>query len=186
MGLRVKVDGRWKQGTEFPTSPEPAPSKSTTYRLSLTPKASLLWKPSPASDSLTMTFSLQGPDTSQVESIEVLFPFDPGVTPVTVLPSQWADDGSLRLPAVISAPDFGQMLLADRGNRRLKARLEGSRSNKTVDFFVELPALRPGETCILSLTPASVARSERAGGSGHLEESAAGLVRCLAAKRPVG
>jgi len=31
--LRVRVDGRWKQGTEFPTSPEPAPPKSTTYRL---------------------------------------------------------------------------------------------------------------------------------------------------------
>jgi hypothetical protein len=153
LGLRVKVDGRWKQGTEFPASPEPAPSKPTIYRLSITPKASLLWNSSAASDSLTMTFSLQGPDASHVEAVEVLFPFDPGVTTVTVLPSQWTDDGSLRLPAVISAPDFGQMLLADRGNRRLKARLEGSRSHKTVDFFVELPALRPGEACVLSLTP---------------------------------
>ena len=85
--------------------------------------------------------------------MKIHFPFDPGVTPVTVLPSQWAEDGSLRLPAVISAPDFGQMLLADSRNRRLKARLEGSRSNKTVDFFVELPLLRPGEACVLSLTP---------------------------------
>ena len=153
MGLRVIVDGQWKQGTEFPTRPEPAPSQSTTYRLSLTPKSSLLWKLRPASGSLTMTFSLHGPETSQVKSIEVHFPFDPGVTPVTVLPSQWTDDGSLCLPAVISAPDFGQMLLADSGDHRLKARLEGSRSHKTVDFFVELPALRPGETCVLSLTP---------------------------------
>jgi hypothetical protein len=153
VGLQVKVDGPWKQGTEFPASPEPAPSKSTTYRLSVTPKASLLWDSSPASDSLAMTFSLQGLDTSNVESIEVFFPFDPGVTPVTVLPSQWANDGSLRLPAVISAPDFGQMLLADSGRRRLKARLEGSRSNKTIDFVVELPALPSGEKCVLSLTP---------------------------------
>ncbi len=108
LGLRVKVDGRWKLGTRFPASPEPAPSKSTTYRLSLAPKASLLWNSSPASGSLTMTFSLQGPDTSQVESIEVHFPFDPGVTPVTVLPSQWTDDGSLCLPAVISARILGK------------------------------------------------------------------------------
>jgi hypothetical protein len=43
--------------------------------------------------------------------------------------------------------------LADSSNRRLKARLEGSRSNKTVDFFVELPALRPGAACVLDLTP---------------------------------
>jgi hypothetical protein len=153
LGLRVKVDGQWKQGSEFPASPQPAPAKSTSYRLAITPKASLLWSASPASDSLTMTFSLQGPGSSQVESVDVLFPFDPGVTPVSVLPSQWADDGSLRLPAVINAPDFGQMLLADSGKRRLKARLEGSRSNKTVDFSVELPALGPGAACVLSLTP---------------------------------
>ena len=108
VGLQLKVDGRWKQGTEFPASPEPAPSKSTTYRLSVTPKASLLWDSSPASDSLAMAFSLQGLDTSNVESIEVFFPFDPGVTPVTVLPSQWAKDGSLRLPAVIAPLTLGR------------------------------------------------------------------------------
>jgi hypothetical protein len=96
--------------------------------LSITPKASLLWSSSPASDALTMTFCRQGPEASQVEAVEVCFPFDPAATPVTVLPADWADDGSLRLPAVISAPDFGQMLLAERGNRRLKARLEGSRT----------------------------------------------------------
>ena len=45
------------------------------------------------------------------------------------------------------------MLLADSGNRRLKARLEGSRSHKTIDFVVELPTLPSGEKCVMSLTP---------------------------------
>jgi hypothetical protein len=153
LGLRVKMGGQWKPGTDFPARPEPAASASTAHRLSLTPTASLLWSSKAAADSLTMTFSLQGPGAGRVEAVELLFPFDPGVTPVTVLPSHWADDGSLRLPAVISAPDFGQMLLADGAHRRLKVRLEGSRAKKTVDFVVELPALRAGEACVLSLTP---------------------------------
>ena len=153
LGVRVKIDGQWKQGIACSVRAEPAAAKSTAYRLSLTPTASLLWSCSPAADSLTMTFALQGQGTSQVQAVGIHFPFDPGVTPVTVLPGHWADDGSLRLPAVISAPDFGQMLLAAHGQRRLKGRLEGSRAKKTVDFFVELPALQVGEECVLSLTP---------------------------------
>ena len=108
------------------------------------------------------------------------------MTPVTVLPSQWADDGSLRLPAVISAPDFGQMLLAESGNRRLRARLEGSRSKTTVDFYVELPALRLGKHVRFEFDSGAAARAARVDGPGSLGKSAAGLVRCPTAKRPVG
>jgi hypothetical protein len=100
-----------------------------------------------------MSFSVQRPVAARVEGLELVFPFDPGVTPTTVLPSQWADDGSLRLPAVISAPDFGQMVLADAAGRHFSARLEGSRAKKTVDLILELPILRSGEVCTLSLTP---------------------------------
>ena len=78
------------------------------------PAVELLWTVNPTSASLAMTFSQQGAGTDRIEGVELLVPFDPGVTPATVLPSQWDDDGSLRLPAVINAPDFGQMLLSER------------------------------------------------------------------------
>ena len=103
------------------------------------------------------TFQLMTPamddDHVQSTTIELLVPFDPRVTPTTVLPSQWDDDGSLRLPAVINAPDFGQMLLSESGGQRLKARLEGSRADKTVDLVVELPPLKSGESCSLNIMP---------------------------------
>lgn len=130
----------------------------TRFRIKVAPDAELLWGIHPAADRLTMTLAVQGSGMGRMEGVEMLFPFDPGVTPTTVLPSEWAEDGSLRLPAVINAPDFGQMLLADPAHPGLKARLEGVRPHgrpgrQAVDLVVELPALRSGETYTLKLTP---------------------------------
>ena len=36
LGLRLKMDGNWKPGSEFPASPQPAAWKLTSYRLSIT------------------------------------------------------------------------------------------------------------------------------------------------------
>jgi hypothetical protein len=83
----------------------------------------------------------------------LLFPFDPKVTPTTVLPAQWLDDGSFRLPAVVNAPDWGPMLLAEKTNRPLVGRLEGSRSEKTVDLILEFPDVATDQPVELSLTP---------------------------------
>ena len=110
----------------------------------------------------------------------------PGSRPSPSCPASGPTTAAVRLPAVITAPDFGQMLLVDRDNRHLKGRLEGSRAKKTVDFFVELPALRAGDVCALSIDSRLAARSQRVDRPGHLEASAAGLVRRLAAQRPVG
>src|SRR6202012_313783 len=81
------------------------------------------------------------------------FPFDPGVTPVTILAHAWSDDGHATLPAVLSAPDFGQLLLDDASRSGLTARLEGSRAQHSVDLIVELPPVRAGEFCRLTFTP---------------------------------
>ena len=53
--------------------------------------------------------------TAASPSLRLVFPFDPTVTSTTVLPADWRDDGTFRLPAVINAPDFGPMLLAISG-----------------------------------------------------------------------
>jgi hypothetical protein len=39
------------------------------------------------------------------EGLELLFPFDPRVAATTLLPSAWDAQGSLSLPAVVSAPE---------------------------------------------------------------------------------
>ncbi len=153
MGLRVRIDGQWKSGATYPTRVDRTSPPSITYRLSVAQDAELIWNLAPASGSLALTLSAQGVKVDRIDRVELLFPFDPRVTPTTVLPAEWAEDGSCRLPAVINAPDFGQMLLTESGGRHGKARLVGSRAAKWVDFLVELPSLRSGERCSLLLVP---------------------------------
>jgi hypothetical protein len=85
--------------------------------------------------------------------LRLIFPFDPKVTSTTVLPAEWLDDGTFRLPAVLNAPDWGPMLLSEERGRTLIGRLEGSRSAKTVDLTLDLPAISPGEPISLLLKP---------------------------------
>jgi hypothetical protein len=99
-----------------------------------------------------LTIAVHSAGTSGIEKAEIVFAFDPAVTPTTVLPATWADDGTLRLPAVLNAPDFGQMLLTCAEAPGLAARLPGSRAAKTVDLVVEIPA-PGGKTFTFTLTP---------------------------------
>jgi len=153
VALRLRIAGQWRASQDFPTKREAYARGGARFRLSVAPKFELLWEIIPEGDRLRITLSGQGVGGGRAEGIEMVFPFDPQVTPTTVLPSAWLEDGSLRLPAILSAPDFGQMLLSEAMHPGLKGRLEGSRKGHTVDLVLELPALRPGETCKLELTP---------------------------------
>ncbi len=153
IGLRVKVNGQWSGGETFETQVEKVGVAETRYRLVIAPDADLEWRVRPGAGQLTMTFLARGAGLHQVEGIELGFPFDPRVAATTLLPSAWDADGTIHLPAVISAPDFGQMRLAAAPPANLKGRLVGSRGNHTVDFTVELSVPRADETISLSLEP---------------------------------
>lgn len=111
------------------------------------------WQITEHRGSVDFKISATGKGWTEVRALELVFPFDPRVTPTTVLPKTWNDDGTLILPAIINAPDFGQMLLSSEGKRPLRARLEGSRAQHTVQLIVELPVLRDKERCALSMKP---------------------------------
>jgi hypothetical protein len=108
------------------------------------------WNVRTAGGGLTMRFSgIRG----DLDRLELVFPFEPRMAATTLLPARWEDDDSLRLPAVISAPDFGQMYLTGTSRDMLIGRLRGSRVNHTIDFTLELPVPRSGETITLTLEP---------------------------------
>jgi len=153
VSLRVQRDGRWLDASEFPTRQSAEDSKRIRYLLAPTSNSELIWEIHPKRDSLEMKISGRGKDWREVGGVELVFPFEPRVTPTSVLPANWNTDGSLDLPAIISAPDFGQMLLAYKSRVNLKARLEGSRAKHMVDLVVGLPKLREKQKCPLSLTP---------------------------------
>ena len=100
-----------------------------------------------------LMMQLTGGGGGDADRLELVFPFNPRMAATTLLPASWQADGSLRLPAVISAPDFGQMLLTGTPRERLRGRLRGSREKHTVDFVLELPLPRSGETITLGMQP---------------------------------
>ena len=54
-GLRVRLDGQWRGGEEFPTQVERISEAETRYRLALAPETVLEWRLRPAAGALKMT-----------------------------------------------------------------------------------------------------------------------------------
>lgn len=158
VGLRIKMNGQWRGAETFETQVEKAGGEETCYRLSLAPDAELEWRLQSGAGRLTMTVTARGTGLNLVEGIELEFPFDPRVAATTLIPKAWDDGGNLHLPAIISTPDFGQMLLQATPQADLKGRLIGSRANHTVDFTLELPVPHPTSAITLSLEPVRLPR----------------------------
>ena len=157
VGLRIRCAGQWRNGIDLPTRLE-ADASGKSYWITVAPETEINWRIRSAGGGLTMQFSGQGADLGKVEGVELVFPFAPGVTPVTALSSVWDDDGSFHLPALVSAPDFGQMLLTgqctDPDRKPIqKARLDGSRAAKTVNLVLELTVPQAGVSDMLEFSP---------------------------------
>ena len=144
--LRFQRSHEWIGAADCPAKIATVGEGGTVYRIRVAPDAEIVWRIFPEPRQICMTISVEGSHADEIDGIELRFPFDPRVTPTTILPYEWSGDGTVRLPAVISAPDFGQMRLDDEGNRHLRGRLEGSRKEKWVDLIVEIPPPRAGRT----------------------------------------
>jgi hypothetical protein len=156
LGLRLRTDGQWRAGADLPTAAQPLGS-GARYLFQVTSQSKLQWDISVSGDSFVMTVSAEGSGTLPPKSVEMVFPFDPMVTPTTILPSRWRDDGSFEPPMVVSAPDFGQMLLRITPSGEVRGRLEGSRDNHTVDLVLELPQLDATHKYSFSFAPVVLA-----------------------------
>lgn len=150
--LHVQTGGRWRSASEFATKRQ-AQGLHTVYRMSIAPNLELVWQIHTSGGQLEFSISSQGANADGITGIELVFPFDPRVTPTTVLPSSWTEDRNLVLPAVISAPDFGQMLVSSPSHPHTKGRLEGSRKNQTVDLILHISLSRSSNVCKLQLAP---------------------------------
>jgi len=147
--LRVWLENQWFDGSEFPATVQPS-ANGTRYLLQLDWRNTLEWTVSSSRDSFEMTLSARRP-----AKVEIVFPFDLRVTPTTVLPAVWHDDGHFETPLLISAPDFGQMLMRTTPGGAIKGRLEGNRQPfHMVNLILELPPLGDNQKCTFSFTPA--------------------------------
>jgi hypothetical protein len=154
--LRVRIGGMWRTSGDIEAHRENHPDGGTSYAFTVASDAELRWTIRPSPSRFVMTVSGQGHRIRDVEAVEMFFPFDPMVSPTTILPQSWCEDGCGKLPALISSPDFGQILLED-AHIGVKTRLEGDRDKHTVDLILELPGVGTGHTCTLTFTPVFLA-----------------------------
>ncbi|MCL2117239.1 MAG: hypothetical protein FWH27_02310 [Planctomycetaceae bacterium] len=129
------------------------------YRLS--PETQLIWQTTTAQSNalqegdaaLTMRFSLDGSFPAGMTGVRLLLPFNPRVTPTTAIPDRFDAAGGFNLPAIVSAPDFGQMVLAEKNGRTAGGLLLGSRAEKIVHLVIDLPLDDASRESTLTLTP---------------------------------
>jgi hypothetical protein len=150
--LRVRVGGTWQTSGDLEARREDVEGGAISYVFPCATDAELRWTIQTSQSRFIMTVSGQGSRLRDVEAVEMHFPFDPLVTPTTILPQTWYEDGHGKLPALISSPDFGQILL-NESSVGVKARLEGNREKHTVDLILELPGIGMGDECTLTFTP---------------------------------
>jgi hypothetical protein len=152
VGLRIRAEDIFIDAIDFPTTVQ-ASSRGASYLMKIARRGTLRWDVQQTPGAFGMKFSALDSDALMPGSVQLVFRFDPRVTPTTVLPYVWKSDGSFLAPLIISSPDFGQMLMRVTTGGALTARLEGSRQGHIVDLIVELPQLDADHACALSFTP---------------------------------
>lgn len=151
--FRVFVDGTWIDAQDAASTGFKRSEHRIDYTLPLLPEAELRWSVQAIDNGFVLELSGAGDGLRAIDTIELVFPFDPGVTPTTVIPKVWHSDGSMSLPVAINAPDFGQMLLVANSDETITAELIGSRENKTVDFVIRYQGNPAESPLLLTLTP---------------------------------
>ena len=151
--LLIKSGGQWRASDSLAARVERPGALETRYHLEVAPNTELEWRIRQAQSELAMVWRMKGPGLTNVQGLELAFPFDPRATATTLVPAAWDADAKLELPAIISAPDLGQVRLVSTPDPKLKGRLVGSRANHTVDFTLELPLPRDGRAITLSFKP---------------------------------
>ena len=137
VSLRIRTGGAWRPAEQF--SVRRLGKSEADYAIDVGPDATLGWRVLQDNDVLRFNLSATGRRLDAVTGIEMRFPFNPRLTPTTLLPSVLHEDGSFNLPGILSAPDFGQMFIAPSAGAEVKGRLMGDREQGTTDLILELP-----------------------------------------------
>jgi hypothetical protein len=145
--LEVWSENEWRDAASFPFTVERTSESSTVYHLDPASGTKLSW----AIDSAPEETILSWIGASGTK-LRLAFPFNPRVTPTTVFPRVWQEDGAVQLPTLIQAPDHGPVLLSDSDRAVSSALLAGSRKETTVDLSLDLVIPAHGR-CSLRLAP---------------------------------
>ena len=148
--FQIATNRTWANGGAFVVGTQ---SADGTIALGTAGKTELLW--SARTDGSAMVWSLKNVGTGggAISAIRVTLPFNPRMAATTVLPAGWAPPDGFSLPAILSAADFGQLLIRQTGTPAVAGRFTGSRPKCLIDVAFEIPTPPAGETVTLEFSP---------------------------------
>jgi hypothetical protein len=133
-----RVNGEWASASELETETLESTDLKAEYRVYLNDRSSVVWRIAKTGGSAELDFEIYNPDSANLDAIRLVFPFDPRAAATTVLPADWSGENRMRLPVILSAPDFGQMLLSCPGETEAVGSLHGVREGEhKIDFHLE-------------------------------------------------
>ena len=148
--LRLMQDGKAVKAPAHAETPNP---ETIRYDYLLAGDKRVGWEIGVQPDRLRMHLSSSGDLAKDVARLELVFPFEPATAVTCIIAENWTADGKFTLPAILSAPDLGQMLLTQKGEPALTGRIEGSRREKWVTVTLEFPVSAGGVSTDLEFTP---------------------------------
>jgi len=132
----------------------PRSAEEIEYGLSLAEDRQLTWKIAVGPDGLRMRLACNKDISADVDDLELVFPFEPTTAATSIISSNWTAEGRFLIPAILSAPDLGQMLVTCDEQPGLSGKIEGHRREKYVTVTFDLPV--PGSDSAVNLRFAPV------------------------------
>ena len=93
--LLIKSAGQWRASDSLEAEVEKLGATETRYHLKVAPNTELEWRIRRVQHELAMSFRAKGQGLTNVQGLELAFPFDPRATATTLLPAAWDADGKL-------------------------------------------------------------------------------------------
>jgi len=147
--FQVETNGKWVDGGPFVVGTNAADG---SVDLGAGGKAALRWTARTNGSGMVWSLANKG-SSGTISRIRITLPFNPRMAATTVLPSRWLPPDGFALPAVLSAADFGQLLIRQSGTPAVTGRFTGSRPKGVIDVAFEIPVPPAGETITLEFSP---------------------------------
>ncbi|HUT32537.1 MAG TPA: hypothetical protein VNE39_03570 [Planctomycetota bacterium] len=144
--FQVEANGKWVDGKPYVLGTD-----GSACRLGAGGKVELLWRA--RANGAGMAWSLENVGGGAIRAIRVTLPFNPLMAATAVVPSRWLPPDGFALPAVLSAADFGQLLIRSQGTKPVTGRFTGHRFKHLIDVAFEIPAPPAGEAVTLDFSP---------------------------------
>lgn len=107
------------------------------YQYLLPDKQWVNWEIAVRNGKMQMAIEVSKKILSVLDTIQIVFPFDPTIAVTSVISSKWKDR-KFMTPAILSAPDIGQLLISSKELPMLSGKMEGSRSKKWLTTTLEV------------------------------------------------